>query len=303
MLILFSPAAIKNDKFLQAIEGHFAAISFDDKERVNHAHGQTLEEMFTLRNGEFERVPDCVIWPQKHEHVEIIVKGSTKLSPSGPLFLINFNRLSPLYPLLLLCPSAACAHNVCLIPFGGGTTVSKAVKCPENEKRMIASIDMRKMNHIKWVDRGSMLACVEAGIVGVDLEERLGAMGLTMGHEPDSHEFSTMGGWIATRASGMKKNAYGNIEDIVIHIKAVTPVGTLEKNCYGPRISTGPDVNEILLGSEGMLGIITEATVKIRELPQVCLSPSPLRFLVVSLMFLLFLSLFFNWPWLISLFR
>ena len=135
---------------------------------------------------------------------------------------------------------------------------------------MIVSVDMRKMCRIKWVDRGSMLACVEAGIVGVDLEERLGGMGLTMGHEPDSHEFSTMGGWIATRASGMKKNAYGNIEDIVVHIKAVTPVGTFEKGCYGPRVSTGPDVDEIMMGSEGMFGIVTEATVKVRELPQVC---------------------------------
>tara|TARA_R110002050_G_scaffold80958_1_gene173102 strand:- start:1270 stop:2454 length:1185 start_codon:yes stop_codon:yes gene_type:complete len=134
---------------------------------------------------------------------------------------------------------------------------------------MIVSLDTKRMNRIKWVDRGSLLACIETGIVGIELEERLGAMGLTMGHEPDSHEFSTLGGWIATRASGMKKNVYGNIEDLLVHCRVVTPSGTLEKGSYGPRVSTGPDVNEMILGSEGIFGVITEATVKVRPLPQV----------------------------------
>ena len=124
------------------------------------------------------------------------------------------------------------------------------------------------MNQIKWVDRASLLACVECGLVGKELEARLGSMGLCFGHEPDSHEFSTVGGWVATRASGMKKNKYGNIEDLVIHIKMATPIGTVEKTCQVPRISMGPDIHQMMMGSEGILGVITEVTIKLQPLPE-----------------------------------
>jgi len=80
---------------------------------------------------------------------------------------------------------------------------------------MIVSLDMSRMNRIKWVDKINMMACIEAGIMGQDLERELKNYGVVIGHEPDSVEFSTLGGWISTRASGMKKNVYGNIEDIV----------------------------------------------------------------------------------------
>ena len=88
-------------------------------------------------------------------------------------------------------------------------------------------------------------------------------MGLTLGHEPDSMEFSSVGGWVATRASGMKKNRYGNIEDLLVHVRMVTAKGTLEKSVQVPRISNGPDMHDIILGSEGTLGVITEATFKV----------------------------------------
>jgi alkyldihydroxyacetonephosphate synthase len=80
------------------------------------------------------------------------------------------------------------------------------------------------MNHIVWVDKGNMIARVESGIIGTDLETELSKYGVCTGHEPDSVEFSTLGGWIATRASGMKKNYYGNIEDLILNIKIVTPI-------------------------------------------------------------------------------
>lgn len=90
-----------------------------------------------------------------------------------------------------------------------------------------------------------MTACIEAGIQGKVLMEKLAAMGLTMGHEPDSGEFSTLGGWISTRASGMKKNKYGNMEDLLVSVRVVTPVGTLHRDTLVPRISSGPDINEV----------------------------------------------------------
>jgi alkyldihydroxyacetonephosphate synthase len=87
--------------------------------------------------------------------------------------------------------------------------------------------------------------------------------GLCFGHEPDSHEFSSLGGWVATRASGMKKNVYGNMEDLIVGVKFVTPSGTLEKNGLVPRVSLGPDLHEIVLGSEGTLGVVTEVDASV----------------------------------------
>ena len=113
-----------------------------------------------------------------------------------------------------------------------------------------------------------MTAVVEAGISGRDLEEELNRYGVCCGHEPDSVEFSTLGGWISTKASGMKKNVYGNIEDIVLTIRIVTPIGTWEKPCTAPRMSTGPDINNFILGHEGLFGIITQATIKVKALPE-----------------------------------
>ncbi len=100
------------------------------------------------------------------------------------------------------------------------------------------------------------------------MEAKLAERGYCTGHQPDSMEFSTLGGWIATRASGMKKNQYGNIEDLLVHLSIVTPRGLIQKNCQVPRLSNGPDIHHFVLGSEGTLGVITEATLKIRPLPQ-----------------------------------
>ncbi|KTG36183.1 hypothetical protein cypCar_00038370, partial [Cyprinus carpio] len=200
-----------------------------------------LHEVFALREGRIGRVPDVVVWPSCHNDVEKIVE-------------------------------LACKHNVCLIPYGGkylrGTSVSSALECPREETRSIVSLDTSQMNRILWIDEKNLTAHVEAGIIGQDLERQLNERGYCTGHEPDSMEFSSLGGWVATRASGMKKNIYGNIEDLVVHIKMVTPRGVIEKSCLGPRMSTGPDIHHFILGSEGTLGVVTEVTLKIRPVPE-----------------------------------
>jgi alkyldihydroxyacetonephosphate synthase len=114
-----------------------------------------------------------------------------------------------------------------------------------------------------------MLACIEAGIIGQDLERELKNYGVVLGHEPDSIEFSTLGGWISTRASGMKKNAYGNIEDILMNCKLVTSKGTITKLSEWPRVSNGPDLNHVVMGHEGNFGVVTEAVMRVRPIPEV----------------------------------
>lgn len=160
-------------------------------------------------------------------------------------------------------------HNVVILPYGGGTSVSGATTCPQEEKRMICTLDTSQMNRMLWLNKSNLTVCFEAGIVGQDLERIMRDQGMTVGHEPDSYEFSTLGGWVATRASGMKKNIYGNIEDIVVQVKMVTPTGVLERQTSAPRLSCGPDFNHIIMGSEGTLGVITEVVLKVRPLPPV----------------------------------
>ena len=227
--------------FLDALQQAGSPYKFlvtDDECRLLHAHGHSCQEIYQLRYGKFNRVPDVVIYPGEHSHVEKLVKIANDFS-----------------------------DHVCIIPYGGGTTVSQSLMCPENENRMIISLDMQEMNRILKIDFDSNLAYIEAGVIGSDLQEKLAKEGLTLGHEPDSFEFSSLGGWVATRASGMKKNVYGNIEDIIVNIKFVTTKGTVNLGSDTPRRSTGPDLNEIIIGSEGTLGVVTECVVRVKKLP------------------------------------
>lgn len=105
--------------------------------------------------------------------------------------------------------------NVVIIPIGGGTSVSNALNCPPEEARTICSLDMALLNKVLYIDDANLVCRAQAGIVGQDLEKQLNDKGFTCGHEPDSVEFSTLGGWVATRASGMKKNRYGSTSCVV----------------------------------------------------------------------------------------
>ena len=230
-------APILNEEFLDNLDDHFSRISFDDKERMMHSHGHTLQEIFTLRNGKFKRFVDWVIYPDNTKHVERIVMLADK-------------------------------YNVSIVPYGGGTNVTQALMLDENDKRMIVSLDMTRMKRIKWVDRANMTAWIEAGIIGSDLERELRKYDVVLGHEPDSIEFSSLGGWISTKASGMKKNEYGNIEDIVQSITLVTPTGTFTRYNQCPRVSHGPELNHFIMGHEGNLGVVTECVLRVREVPE-----------------------------------
>jgi alkyldihydroxyacetonephosphate synthase len=224
----------------EALAECFAAdqISDDDDQRLRHGHGHTQEEMYAIKYGAIARIPDLVVWPGDEDQVVSLMQIAEKL-------------------------------DACLIPFGGGTNVTDALRCPVGEERPIISVDMRRMNRVLWIDAQNRMACVQAGAVGRHVMEQLAEHGFTMGHEPDSVEFSTLGGWISTHASGMKKNRYGNIEDIVLDYNLVTPGGKIARSSVAPRESVGVDARRFILGSEGSFGIITQAVVRLFPMPEV----------------------------------
>ncbi|CAI5444597.1 unnamed protein product [Caenorhabditis angaria] len=231
-------APVENDDILEYLKEKNISFSNAPRIRLIRGHGHTVHDMLNLREGKIPRLPDVVVWPKTEKEIIEIVEG-------------------------------AMSHNCAIIPIGGGTSVSNALDCPVTEQRAVISLDMALLDKILWIDRENLTCRAQAGIVGQNFERQLNAKGFTCGHEPDSIEFSTVGGWVSTRASGMKKNKYGNIEDLVVHITFVTPKGVIQKQCQVPRISSGPDLHQIILGSEGTLGVVSEVTMKIFPLPEV----------------------------------
>ena len=229
---------------MKLLSENFHSTSFATLDRVRHGTGHSQEDIYLIRSGGSLRIPDAVIWPTNEKDVETLVGLSRK-------------------------------KNWCLIPFGGGTNVSDATRCPDEavESRPIISVDMKQMRRILWVNEEDGLARVEAGITGKEIVEELGRRGLMMGHEPDSYEFSTLGGWIATSSSGMKRSKYGNIEDIVKAVHVVGPEGLLWKGSMDGsvtpgRVAEGPDLCSMMMGSEGCLGIITSAVIRVWPVPE-----------------------------------
>lgn len=229
---------VENPEFCKELEEANIDFSLDFDDRFLRCRGQGSRDFYVLRFEKFKRVPDIVVWPKSNEEVEVIVKLANK-------------------------------YLSVIIPYGGGTNITQSLTYAKENGKFIISLDTSQMNRILWIDRTSMLACIESGIAGKDLEDALNAKGLTLGHEPDSLEFSTLGGWVATRSSGMKQQTYGNIEGIVSRVKLVTSIGTLIKNYQAPRASIGPDYDHIVMGSEGTLGVITDVIVKIHPKPPV----------------------------------
>jgi alkyldihydroxyacetonephosphate synthase len=212
-----------------------AHVSTDPLDRVVHARGKSLRDLVRHRHGDLGRVPDLVVRPGSEAEVEALVRA-----------VIDADAVA--------------------IPFGGGTNISGSLEAPEGEERTVVSVDMARMDRVE-IDAGSRIARVQAGVLGPELERQLSARGWTIGHFPDSFSHSTLGGWIATRSSGMQSDKYGDIADLTRAVRVVTPTGTLVTRPV-PHTSTGPSVREMVLGSEGRLGVITEATVHVHRVPE-----------------------------------
>jgi alkyldihydroxyacetonephosphate synthase len=226
------PAALRSELEAAAGAEH---VSVDALDRLVHARGKCLRELVRQRRGELGRLPDVVIRPGDEEAVERLL-------------------------------GAAIAADAVVIPFGGGSNISGSLEPPAGEARPVVSVDMSRMERVLAIDEPAGLARVQAGASGPRLEEQLNARGWTLGHFPDSFTHSTLGGWIATRSSGMQSDKYGDVADLTRAVRIATPQGLLALRPV-PATSTGPSVREMVLGSEGRLGIITEATVHVHRVP------------------------------------
>ncbi len=208
----------------------------DGYERAFHARGRSYHDLLRLRAGDFSAVPDAVVYPRSTEEVLNIL-------------------------------DVANARGIAVVPYGGGTSVVGGVTADKGPHAGVVTVDLSGMNRIIDIDMTAHTATAEAGIYGPALEKALEVKGATLGHHPQSFEFSTLGGWIAHRGAGQGSGGYGRAEDWLVSLKLATPRGLLATGDT-PSSSAGPQLKDLVLGSEGTFGIVTEATVRVRPLPR-----------------------------------
>ena len=211
-------------------------VSVDDELRIVHWAGKSVTELLLTRAGDFARVPDVVVYPADEDAVSRVLR-------------------------------LAVERDLVVIPFGGGTSISRSLQPDPAEERTIVSLDLGRMNQVLSIDEISGLATIQAGVLGPDMEDQLNARGWTLGHFPDSFTHSTLGGWAATRSSGMQSDKYGDIADIVRGLRVVRPGGTVVLRPL-PSTSTGPSLREMMIGSEGRLGVITQLDVHVHRIAE-----------------------------------
>jgi alkyldihydroxyacetonephosphate synthase len=209
----------------------------DPYERVSHALGRGYRDVVRGFRGQIQAPPDLVAHPGDEREIEAVL--------------------------------AWCAEErLAAIPYGGGTSVVGGVEPRTGDAYPGAvTIDLRRLDRVLEVDDVSRAARIQAGATGPALEDELHEQGLTLRHFPQSFQFSTLGGWIATRAGGHFATLYTHIDDLVESVRAITPGGIWESRRL-PGSGAGPSPDRLLLGSEGILGVITEAWVRVRERPR-----------------------------------
>ena len=209
-------------------------LTADRYERVTHAYGKSYRDVVRAFRGGFDNPPDLVAHPAGEPELERV---------------------------LAWCEEAGAAA----IPFGGGTSVVGGVEPPGD--RPAVSVDLKRMDRVLEVDSESRAALIQAGALGPALEDQLKGHGLTLRHFPQSFEYSTLGGWIATRAGGHYATLHTHIDDFVESIRAITPRGPWESRRL-PGSGAGPSPDRMLIGSEGILGVITQAWMRVQDAPR-----------------------------------
>jgi alkyldihydroxyacetonephosphate synthase len=205
------------------------------EERVAHALGRSYPDLVRLRSGDLDSAPDAVVLPASVAEVAAVLESCSEAS-------------------------------VAVVPFGGGTSVVGGVEPLRQGFEGAISLDLRRLDRVLEVDARSLTARLEAGLTGPAAEAGLAKHGLTLGHFPQSFEYSTVGGWLATRSAGQASTGYGRIDEVVEGLRCVTPAGQLTVAAR-PASAAGPALRELLVGSEGVLGVICDATLRVRPAP------------------------------------
>ncbi len=205
--------------------------------RLLRTRGRSTADLLRMRSGDAGDAPDAVVTPADHDEVVAVL--------------------------------AVCAEQrVAVVPFGGGTSVVGGLAPGDRGAGFagVVALDLARLDRLVEVDAVSGLAVLEAGVRGPDAERLLAAHGLTLGHVPQSFEWATVGGFAATRSAGQASSGYGRFDDLVLGVVVATPRGTLDLGT-APASAAGPDLVQLVLGSEGAFGVVTRVRVRVRRRP------------------------------------
>ncbi|WP_336205870.1 FAD-binding oxidoreductase [Nonomuraea sp. LPB2021202275-12-8] len=206
-----------------------------DEARVRHTRGKSTPDLLRMRAGDGTDAPDAVVLPGTHDEVLEVLR---------------------------LCA----AERVAAVPFGGGTSVVGGLAASRAGFAAVVCLDLSRLDRLLDVDTESMIATFEPGVRAPEAERLLAAHGLTLGHFPQSFEYATLGGFAAARSSGQASAGYGRFDDMVVGLTVATPAGSLDLG-RAPRSAAGPDLRQLVLGSEGAFGVITRLRLRVRRLP------------------------------------
>jgi alkyldihydroxyacetonephosphate synthase len=203
--------------------------------RVGHAAGKGYQDLVRVRAGDCQGAPDAVVYPESHVQVRAV---------------------------LVACQE----QGVAVVPFGGGTSVVGGVEPLRGGFGSVIALDLGRMDALGPVDRRSLTALLGPGLRCPEAEARLAPLGLTLGHFPQSFEYASVGGCVATRSAGQASTGYGRIDELVLGLRCATPGGELDLRAL-PASAAGPDLRQLVVGSEGILGVITEVALRVRPAP------------------------------------
>ena len=209
----------------------------DHESRVRHTRGKSTPDLLKIRQGDATDAPDAVLLPADHDQVQSVVEWCSE-------------------------------HNVALVPFGGGTSVVGGLAATRSGFAGVVALDLSRLDRLVRVDPESHTAVLQAGLLGPAAEALLAEHGMTLGHFPQSFEYASIGGFAATRSSGQASAGFGRFDSMVVGLRVATPLGTLELGS-APANAAGPDLRQLVLGSEGAFGVITEVTLRVRPVPAV----------------------------------
>ncbi|WP_041181510.1 FAD-binding oxidoreductase [Mycobacterium canetti] len=210
-----------------------------DRDRLLHAGGKSTPDLLRRKDTGVQDAPDAV------------------LLPGGP------NGEDAVADILHYCAD----HGIAVVPFGGGTSVVGGLDPVRNDFRAVISLDMRRFDRLHRIDEVSGEAELGAGVTGPEAERLLGEHGFSLGHFPQSFEFATIGGFAATRSSGQDSAGYGRFNDMILGLRMITPVGVLDLGRV-PASAAGPDLRQLVIGSEGVFGVITRVRLRIHRIPE-----------------------------------